>query len=76
VADKEYSAIASIGTRPTFQTNEQTFEVHLLGFDGDLYGQTLDVAFLSRLRDERTFASAEALTKQITEDITQRIQRF
>ena len=76
VENKTYSAIANIGTRPTFHASEPAFEVHILNFDGDLYGQTLDVTFLSRLRDERTFASAEALTKQITEDITQRIQRF
>ena len=72
VENKDYPAIANIGIRPTFQTNEPTFEVHILNFNGDLYGQTLEVAFLSRLRDERTFTSAEALVKQIKEDLIQR----
>ena len=44
-------------------------EVHLLDFQGDLYGQELEITFVERLRDEQTFASLEALKLQIACDI-------
>jgi riboflavin kinase/FMN adenylyltransferase len=59
----------NVGRRPTFETDGRlTVEVHLLGFDGDLYGRTLDVEVLARLRDERRFDGPEALVAQIRED--------
>jgi len=42
--------------------------VHLLGFRGDLYGRDLEVFFLTRLRDEKTFAGKDALLAQLVED--------
>jgi len=44
-------------------------EAHLLDFDGDLYGQTLALDFIARLRDEQTFPSLNALVEQIQRDI-------
>jgi riboflavin kinase/FMN adenylyltransferase len=44
-------------------------EIHLLDFEGDLYGATLDVAFLARLRDEIRFPDAAALMVQVRDDI-------
>jgi riboflavin kinase/FMN adenylyltransferase len=58
----------NIGRRPTFEEMEVTVEVHLFDFDGDLYGQTLSVQFLQRLRDEQKFESADALATQLSED--------
>jgi riboflavin kinase/FMN adenylyltransferase len=60
---------ANIGTSPTFENGEFSLEVHLLDFDGDLYGDTLEVEFAARLREERKFPSLEALTAQIHADI-------
>jgi riboflavin kinase/FMN adenylyltransferase len=60
---------ANIGTCPTFENAEFSLEVHLLDFDGDLYGDTLEVEFAARLREERKFPSLEALTAQIHADI-------
>ncbi len=60
---------ANIGTCPTFENGEFSLEVHLLDFDGDLYGDTLEVEFAARLREERKFPSLEALTAQIHADI-------
>jgi len=58
----------NIGRRPTFDGMEVTVEVHLLDFEGDLYGEALSVQFLQRLREERTFESADALAVQLSKD--------
>jgi riboflavin kinase/FMN adenylyltransferase len=58
--------MVSIGVRPTFvDQGQRTVEVHLLDFEGDLYGQTLTVQFLRRLREERKFDSAQHLIEQM-----------
>ena len=58
----------NIGTRPTFGENNQTLEVHILDFEGDIYGKELLVAFEHRLRGERKFKSAEDLASQLRKD--------
>lgn len=63
--------IMNIGTRPTFGPHSQTLEVHLLHYDGNLYGQQLSVAFIQRLRDEQRFDSVEALQRQLQRDAQQ-----
>jgi riboflavin kinase/FMN adenylyltransferase len=56
--------------RPTFDTGRGLLvEPYILDFDGDLYGETLRVAFLERLRGERRFASTEALVAQMQRDV-------
>jgi len=62
------AAMMNIGMRPTFDGHRQTLEVNILGFDGDLYGQTVWVTFVERLRDERKFDSPEALKAQLEQD--------
>ena len=64
-------AVANLGHRPTFDSPAATpvLEVHLLDYDGDLYGQTLEVCFLAHLRDEQRFSGPEALKTQIGLDI-------
>lgn len=62
-------AVVNVGERPTFDGTVVMVEVHLLDFDGDLYGEDLEVHFLDRLRDERAFASADELCEQIRADI-------
>jgi riboflavin kinase/FMN adenylyltransferase len=65
-----YPAAVSIGIRPTFETGRGLLiEAHLIDFEGDLYGETLRIAFVERLRGERRFDSAEALKKQMEQDI-------
>jgi riboflavin kinase/FMN adenylyltransferase len=66
-----HHAVLNIGTRPTVQTGgrERRFEVHLLNYSGDLYGQELEVEFITKLRDEMKFASLDALKAQIATDI-------
>ena len=67
-----YAAAINVGVRPTFETGRGLLvEPYLIGFDGDLYGQTLRIAFLERMRGERRFESAEALVAQMSEDVAQ-----
>lgn len=65
---RQEGGMMNIGRRPTFDEMDVTVEVHLLDFEGDLYGEQLSVQFLRRLRDEQKFQSAEALTAQLSED--------
>lgn len=58
----------NIGFRPTFEGHRLTLEVNLFDFAGDLYGQTLQVAFLKRIREERKFSSPDALAEQLRKD--------
>ncbi len=64
----DYPAVSSLGTRPTVNGTDPLLEVHLFDFDGDLYGQHLDVDFVARLRDEQKFASLDALVAQMHRD--------
>ena len=50
-----YPAVASFGTRPTVDDGPPLLEVHLLDFDGDLYGREMEVEFIARIRDELKF---------------------
>lgn len=65
-----YAAAVSIGVRPTFETGRaELIEAYLLDFEGDLYGGTLELSFLRRLRGERRFTSAQALIEQMRRDV-------
>lgn len=65
-------AAVNIGVRPTFRTGrEELIEAYLLDFDGDIYGEHLQLRFLERLRGERRFESAEALVEQMARDVEQ-----
>jgi riboflavin kinase/FMN adenylyltransferase len=64
-------AAVNIGHRPTVYSaaGGLTVEAHLLDFDGDLYGQEIELTFLKKLRDEQKFPSAAALQEQIAKDV-------
>ncbi len=63
-------AAVSIGVRPTFETGRgELIEAYLLDFDGDLYGSTMRLEFLQRLRGERRFDDPEALIEQMHRDV-------
>jgi riboflavin kinase/FMN adenylyltransferase len=68
---KPIAGAANLGVRPTLQgaTGERILEVHLLDFDGDVYGEELEVTFGTFLREERKFASMDALKQQIERDV-------
>lgn len=66
-------AVINLGTRPTFKGDAEKIEVHLIDFDGDLYGQDLEVFFLQAIRPEISFADAGALSAQIKADLAEAI---
>lgn len=68
-AQRQYLGVANIGYSPTFDDHAFTIEVHILDFNTDIYGQTIRVNFVKRIRGERKFPSIEALSAQIHADI-------
>ncbi len=65
----EHPALVSVGVRPTFHDDGRILvEVYLLDWDGDLYDATLSVELEDRLREERRFASVDALVTQMRAD--------
>jgi riboflavin kinase / FMN adenylyltransferase len=64
-----HASLTNVGVRPTFgDTTEPMIEAYVLGFDGDLYGRTVRLGFVQRLRDERKFEDVDALRAQIEAD--------
>jgi len=64
-----YPSMSSIGHNPTLNCRiDLSLESHIFDFDGDLYGKTIEVKFIHRLRDEIKFDSIEALIAQIDQD--------
>lgn len=61
-------AVTNVGVRPTFDGLRRTVEAHLLDWSGDLYGRSIRVEFLHRLRGEQKFSGIEALVAQIARD--------
>jgi len=68
LGQRRFRAMVNIGTGPTFKGKSLKIEAHLLGFNGDLYGKDIEVAFIARLREERAFCDGEALIRQIKLD--------
>ncbi len=66
-----HPAAIHIGPNATFGETGVSVEVHLIGFEGDLYGQPLDVDFLGRLRETRRFASVDLLAEQLRRDVAE-----
>ena len=65
----EHEAVVNVGHRPTVGNGpDRVLEAHLLDFEGDLYGQTIEVELLEFLREERCFGSTEELSRQIEAD--------
>lgn len=74
---RSYPGAANLGVRPTRgAAGATTLEIHLLDFDGDLYGRQVEVAFVHRLRAERRFDSLDALREQIGHDVEQAREYF
>jgi riboflavin kinase/FMN adenylyltransferase len=72
-----WPAAISVGTRPQFyEDGELLVEVHVPGFEGDLYDLNLEVVFLARLRDQMTFASVDELTQRIEDDVVNTLEIF
>ena len=66
---RQYDAVAYIGSRPTFGAGERLIEVNLLDHRDHLYGKSIGVEFIERLRGDHTFPSAQELAAQIARDV-------
>jgi len=65
-----YDGACNIGPNPTFDDEAISIEVFIFGYDGDLYGQSLRLFFVERIRDERKFPDVCALQRQIKDDVS------
>ena len=65
----DHIGMANLGPVPTFGVEKPLLEVHLIDFDGDLYGQPVTVEFVHRLRDIKRFGTVEALEEQLQKDV-------
>lgn len=68
VGERRFDGVANLGVRPTVDGGSRALEVHLFGFEGDLYGEVLEVEFVRHLRGEIRFDSLDALKEQIARD--------
>ena len=69
VGKATYQGVANVGVNPTFGESRFSVEVHILDFDRDIYGKEIQVAFVQRIRGEKTFETARALIEQIKKDM-------
>jgi riboflavin kinase/FMN adenylyltransferase len=74
--DSEYAGVASLGVRPTFDPPKELLEAVLFDFDGDLYGQRIEVALHHYLRPEMKFDSVDALKAQMDADAVRARELF
>jgi len=75
-AGRKERAVVNVGVRPTFGETALAVEAYLLDFSGDIYGQTMTLSFISRIREERRFPSVEALRAQIDADAAEARRRL
>lgn len=72
--DCAYFGVANIGSRPTVSGVRQQLEVHIFNFEQDIYGQSIEVVLLNKLREEQRFNSLDELKQQISKDSAQALQ--
>lgn len=65
---KTYTGMGNIGYRPTIQPGDLTIEVHIFGFNADIYGEQITIRFVDRIRDEHKFDSIAGLREQLIKD--------
>lgn len=71
IDNKAHQSMTYVGKRPTFGSNQRSFEVYILDYDNDLYGQELRVDIIEHLRGDKEFNTTEELKRQIAKDIEQ-----
>ncbi len=69
IGGERYPSATSIGIRPTFGLSQRLVEVYVMDFNRDLYGTTMSVEFVGKVRDQEMFTDVEALVKQIDQDV-------
>ena len=69
ISEQPLAGVANLGTRPTVANDQMLLEVHILDFNQDIYGNYVEVEFVSKLRNEQRFVSFDALKQQIEMDV-------
>jgi riboflavin kinase/FMN adenylyltransferase len=69
VAGRTFPGATNIGTRPTFDAGHVSIETHLLDFEGDIYGERMELEMIARIRPEQAFGGADELVAQIRRDV-------
>lgn len=69
LTDKWFDGVLNIGNRPTFDGTKLQVESHLFNFNENVYGETIEICFIEKIRNERKFSDMHALVKQIHQDI-------
>ena len=65
---KTYKAMSNVGLRPSVDGKTRLLETHIFDFEGDLYGQTITVKLIKKIRDEQHFTSIDDLQRQLKAD--------
>jgi riboflavin kinase/FMN adenylyltransferase len=71
VGEERYGACTNVGVAPTFERRKSRVEAYLLDYEGDLYGEVIDVTFEERLRPEKQFSGVYELKEQIARDVAE-----
>ncbi len=71
-----YPSVTNVGYNPTFRQNQFNLETHILQFEEDLYGRTIEVIFIARLRDEHKLDSVDELIRYIASDVEKTLEYF
>ncbi|MBR4803635.1 MAG: riboflavin biosynthesis protein RibF [Bacteroidales bacterium] len=71
-----HKAMCNIGTQPTFGSDKRAVEVHLFDFDGDIYGKTVTLTFVGKIRDTQKFGSSQELVAQLNNDKAECLSLF
>ncbi len=71
VRNEWFGACTNVGVAPTFERQDSKVEAYLLDYEGDLYGEVVDISFVARLRLEKRFSDIEELKTQIAGDVAQ-----
>lgn len=69
MGEDRFKSITNVGYRPTFGNNKLLVETYIMEYNEEIYGETLRVLFVERIRDEKKFESVNALIKQIEKDV-------
>lgn len=67
--ERRFRSITNVGVRPTFDASQLLIETHILDFSNDIYGKSMRIEFVERLRDEKRFESVDALVAEISRDV-------
>ena len=76
IGNKEYASLTFIGSAKTFEETDYQAETYVLNFDKEIYGKSIAVKLLKKIRDNKKFATQEALIKQMRDDTIQAKQFF